>query len=81
MKTSFDLPEALMAEVRRVAKAENTTAKSLVTEALVELLERYSDERRGYRLPDASVGGSGMTPEFADVAWSEVRAAAYGPRG
>lgn len=81
MKTSFDLPESLMREVRRTAKEQNTTTKSLVTEALVALLERYSDDQSAYRLPDASVGGEGIAPEFANASWAELREAAYGSRG
>lgn len=80
MKTSFDLPESLMSEVRRVAKAQNTTTKSLVTEALVAMLERYTAQP-AYRLPDASVGGDGVAPEFVNATWSELRAEAYGTRG
>jgi hypothetical protein len=31
-------------------------------------------------LPDASVNGNGLRPEFRGVGWDELRAAIYGDR-
>ena len=41
-------------------------------------LSLAEEERRGqYRLPDKSVDGNGLQPEFRDKSWSEIREAAY----
>lgn len=77
MKTSFDIPAPLLAELRAAARAQRTTSKSLVEQALRELLERYR-EPPAFVLADAAVDGRGMTEEFGDAGWDRIRDAAYG---
>lgn len=79
MKTTVDLPEALVREAQDVARAEGSTLRALVEDGLRTVLER---RRRGsgFRLPDASVDGNGLRPEFRGAGWDELRAAAYGDR-
>lgn len=77
MKTSFDIPAQLLAELRGLARERGTTSKSLVEEALRDLIERLR-RPSAYVLPDATVSGDGMTGEFQDAAWADVRDAAYG---
>jgi hypothetical protein len=77
MKTTFDIPEPLLRDVQRLAKDRHTTTKSLVEEALRRLLDAHLS-RAAYRLPDRSVGGDGMRPEFRDAGWDAIRDAAYG---
>jgi hypothetical protein len=79
MKTTVDLPEALVREAQDVARAEGTTLRALVEDGLRVALERRRS-RSGFRLPDASVGGNGLRPEFRDAGWDELRAAIYGGR-
>jgi len=38
-------------------------------------------ERKPFRLRDASVGGRGLTPEFENASWEQIRAAIYEGRG
>lgn len=68
-----------MRQAREVARAEGTTLRALVEDGLRVVLGR---RRSGstFRLPDASVGGNGLRPEFAQASWEELRAAAYGDR-
>lgn len=77
MKTTVILPDALVAEARRVAAEQRTTLRALVEEGLREILERRA--RRGtFRLVDASVGGQGFQEDFRGAGWAKIRDAAYG---
>ncbi|SOD72305.1 VapB protein of antitoxin of type II toxin-antitoxin system [Jatrophihabitans sp. GAS493] len=76
MKTTFDLPEPLLREVQELAKQRGTTSKSLVEQALRRLIEDQA--RKPFVLPDLSVGGEGLQPEFRDAPWDVIRDAAYG---
>jgi len=79
MKTTVDLPEALVREAQDVARTEGTTLRNLVEDGLRVVLERRRARAR-FRLPDASVDGNGLRPEFRDAGWDELRAAIYGDR-
>jgi hypothetical protein len=79
MKTTVDLPAALVREAQDVARAEGTTLRALVEDGLRVALERRRSESR-FRLPDASVDGNGLRPEFRDAGWDDMRAAIYGDR-
>lgn len=80
MKTTIDLPEPLLREAQEVARAEGTTLRALVEDGLRAVLARRRAGER-FRLPDASVGGRGLRPEFADAGWEDLRTAIYGDRG
>jgi hypothetical protein len=79
MKTTVDLPEVLVREAQDVARAEGTTLRNLVEDGLRVTLERRRSGFR-FRLPDASVDGNGLRPEFRDIGWDELRTALYGDR-
>lgn len=79
MKTTVDLPDALVHAAQEVARAEGTTLRKLVEDGLRAALERRRAASQ-FRLPDASVDGRGLRPEFQDAGWHEMRAAAYGDR-
>lgn len=80
MKTTFDIPEPLLRDVQRLAKDQRTTTKSLVEEALRNLLEARQPHTR-YKLPDRSVSGAGLQPEFQHAGWDEIRDTAYDDAG
>lgn len=80
MKTTIEIPDALLAEAQKVARRERTTLRALVEEGLRRTVE-IRRQRRTFRLRDASVGGEGLTPEFAGGAWERVRDAIYQGRG
>lgn len=79
MKTTVELPDALVREAQEVARAEGTTLRTLVEDGLRVALERRQAGTR-FRLPDASVDGHGLRPEFRDASWEDIRAAIYGDR-
>ena len=79
MKTTIDLPDELLREAQEVARAEGGTLRSVMEEGLRTVIARYRSGRR-FELRDASFGGHGLQPEFAEADWSRIRAASYGDR-
>lgn len=80
MKTTVEISDALLAEVRKLARRENTTLRALIEAGLRSVL-RERRERGAFRLRDASFRGQGLQPEFEAEDWAGIRDAAYGDRG
>jgi hypothetical protein len=80
MKTTIDIPDPVLDEVRKLAEREGTTVKALVERGLRRVL---ADERRGsgFRLRKASFKGKGLRPELEHVSWERLRELAYEGRG
>lgn len=80
MKTTIELPDGLVQQAKQLAAEEGTTLRALVDRALRNLL----DERAGrapFQLRDASVDGEGMTRDWRDAAWDQIRDEIYGLSG
>ena len=80
MKTTFDIPESLLSEARRMAEREGTTLRALVAEGLRRIL----GERRGattFRLRKVTFGGTGLQGDLGGAGWEEIRRRAYEGRG
>lgn len=80
MKTTVEIPDALLEEARRVAAREGTTVRALVEEGLRSVVAR----RKGattFRLRRASFKGNGVQPAFAGASWDQIRDAAYDTHG
>ena len=75
MKTSFDISQPLLLEVKALAKERGVTTRSLVEQALMKLLDE-ARQPTGFTLPDLSVPG-GLTPEFANASWEVIRDEIY----
>lgn len=80
MKTTIELPDELMRQVRSVARQEGASLRALVEEGLQRSLEaRRQAVRRQLDFP--IYGGSGWTHEFQDAPWSRIRDEIYGENG
>jgi hypothetical protein len=80
MKTTVELPDALLEAAKQVAREEGTTLRALLEVGLRAELDR----RRGqhvFRLRDASFRGKGLQPEVADGSWERIRDTVYEGRG
>jgi predicted transcriptional regulator len=80
MKTTIELPDALLHEAQRVARERHTTLRALMEIALRDVVAAARAETSEFRLRDASVDGDGLLPEFEGASWAEVRDAIYGDR-
>ena len=80
MKTTIELPDELLKQVRRVARQEGATLRRLVEEGLQRSLEaRRKAARRELDFP--SYGGNGLTAEFRGAPWSRLRNEIYREQG
>ena len=80
MKTTIELPDELLEQVRRVARSEGATLRALVEEGLQRSLEaRRRMVRRDLDFP--SYGGSGLTDRFQGEPWNRIRDEIYAERG
>ena len=76
MKTSFDISEPQLHEVKALAKRRGVTTRSLVEQALMKLLDE-ARQPTGFTLRDGSFGEGGLTPEFEHATWDQIREAIY----
>ncbi len=80
MKTTIELADELLEQVRSVARREGGTLRGLVEEGLQRSLEaRRNSTRRKLDFP--SYGGDGLTPEFQGAPWNRIRDEIYRERG
>lgn len=79
MKTTIELPDALLSAAKALAAERGTTLRAMVEEGLRRVLQE--EERRAFCLRDASFEGRGLQPEFLDAGWDDLRRATYSGRG
>jgi hypothetical protein len=79
MKTTVEIPDALLDRARRHARRTGRPVRSLIEEGLRLVLE---SERASaaYRLPDRSVGLEGASNPLESLSWQDLRAEIYGGR-
>lgn len=80
MKTTVEIPDPILAQVRKVAAQEGTTVRALIEEGLRKVLGERATEGE-FRLRKASFKGKGLQPELRDASWDRIRDAAYQGRG
>ncbi len=76
MKTTVEIADGLLDEVRRVAAREGTTVRALIEAGLRKEIQ---GRKRGgrFRLRRATFKGRGLRPELAGAGWERVRDLAY----
>ena len=80
MKTTVDIPDALLEEARKVAARDHTTVRALIEHGLRHTLA----ERQGaheFRLRKATFQGEGLQPGVADATWERIRDLVYEVHG
>jgi metal-responsive CopG/Arc/MetJ family transcriptional regulator len=75
MKTTFDLPESLIRDVKRIAKQRGTTARDIVQQALTKVVEEDT-ELKPFTLKKMSVPG-GLSPEASKYTMHELILMSY----
>lgn len=82
MKTTVDIGDDLFHAAKRRAARDKVTLRMLINAALRQYLQpRKATGPSRFRLADGSVGGEGLSPEFADGNWAALRGAIYEGRG
>jgi hypothetical protein len=80
MKTTVEISDPLLREVRKLATRQGVTLRTLIERGLHRVI---ADSRPGapFRLRRASFKGRGLRPEFRDASWERLRDAAYEDHG
>lgn len=79
MKTTFDLPESLVQDIKHLARERGTTARSIVQQALSRAVAEQ--QRTDFVLEDAGAAGWGsMRQEFQARSLHELVLASYSER-
>ena len=80
MKTTVEIPDALLKEARRLAAHEKTTLRALIVGGLRRVLAER--KRKGtFRLRKASFKGAGLHPDVGGARWEKMRDTIYHSRG
>ena len=81
MKTTFDLPEPLLNEARKVAARRKTTVKALVEDGLRKVIAESLQPAKPFKLKRASVAGRGMQAGAQSLSWAQILESSYEGRG
>jgi hypothetical protein len=80
VKTTIEIADDLFVRAQRVARAEQTTFRSLTEQGLRLVLD--AKQGRPRKLPPlVTVRGGGRTEEFKHPAWDKIREAIYRGHG
>jgi hypothetical protein len=80
MKTTVEISDSLLREVRKLAAREGVTLRTLVERGLHRVVAETT-KRAPFKLRRASFLGKGRQPELRDASWDRVRDLAYEGRG
>ncbi len=81
MKTTVDIPESLLTQLKRRAAREGTTLRSLINAALRQFLKDSAKAPGTFKLEDRSAGVGGLAPGVREGDWQQVREIIYEGRG
>ena len=77
MKTSIELPDALLAEAKKLAVANGLTLQEVIEAGLRKVIDA-SRGRKPFKLRKCSVNGKGLAP---GMDWPRIREEIYRGRG
>lgn len=80
MKTTVELPDALLREAKRAALRERTTVRALIERGLRGVLESRRPPNT-FVLRDVSFAGDGLTSGRSLSDWQAIRDLIYQERG
>lgn len=79
MKTTVEIPDALLRQAKRVALRQHTTVRALIEQGLRHVVrERASGQ---FVLRDASFSADGLAPGRSLQDWDRLRDLSYEERG
>lgn len=80
MKTTVDISDSLLEEVRKAAAREGRTIRDFVEEGLRKVLAERK-KTTAFRLRKASFKGRGLRPDIAGGSWDRIRDLTYEGHG
>jgi len=80
MKTTIQLPDSLLNEVRKLAKEEQTILKALMEEGLRRIIAERR-QRGSFKLRRVTFKGSGLQANMKGANWERIRDISYKGHG
>jgi hypothetical protein len=80
MKTTIEISDSLLYEVRKLAEREGITVRELVERGLRHVVAE-TKPIAPFKLRRMSFKGSGLRPDLRDASWDRLRDLAYDGRG
>ncbi|MES2229271.1 MAG: type II toxin-antitoxin system VapB family antitoxin [Pseudomonadota bacterium] len=81
MKTTLEIQDPLLEQVRKIAARDGETLRSLVEQGLRKVVAERTAKAKPFKLRDGSVGTPGVQSEYETLSWEEKRALMYEGRG
>ncbi len=78
MKTTIEISDRLLEELRDRARFDGTTMRRLLEEAITSYLAE--GPHASYALPDCSFDGDGLQPGLSEGDWDTIRTMIYEDR-
>ena len=80
VKTTVEISDPLLREIRKLAVREGATLRALVERGLRRVLAETKDAPP-FKLRRASFKGHGLQPELRSASWDQIRDLIYQDRG
>jgi hypothetical protein len=80
MKTTVEISDTLLREVRELAAREGVTLRTLVERGLYRIVAETKDSAP-FKLRQASFKGKGLQEEVGEASWDSMRDLIYKDRG
>lgn len=80
MKTTVEISDSLLREVRKVAAREGVTFRTLIERGLHRVVAETKPSAP-FKLRRASFKGKGLQPDLRHASWERIRDIAYEGRG
>jgi hypothetical protein len=82
MKTTVQIPDALLAEIQQIAAKNKTTLRALMQEGLMHVVERERVKKKPFKLRDCSFPPKHLIKKTVDpMNWDDLSALIYEGRG
>lgn len=81
MKTTLEISDPLLEQVRAIAARDGETLRSLVEQGLRKVVADRQTKAKPFKLRNVSVGGQGLQPEVAHLSMHELVLMGYEHRG
>ena len=78
MKTTVEIPDPLLAQIKAVAGERGQTLREIIDTSLRQWLASQTSDRRTFRLRDASVDGKGLRSGLSYDDWGKILEISYG---
>ena len=81
MKTTAELDDVLISQIKQLAREKGTTMKELMEAALRLYLDKQKKSEKQFRFINHSFKGNGVCDGVEEGAWEKIRSTIYEGRG